>query len=45
MDTADPQLGLAARTFHSLWPLLELAPGGESWGDPVTARDRLEALV
>jgi len=45
MDTADPGLSAAARTFHNLWPLLELAPGGESWGDPATARSRLDALI
>lgn len=45
METADPDLNAAARTFYSLWPLLELLPGGEQWGDPGTARDRLEALV
>ncbi|SDS74678.1 phosphotransferase family protein [Microlunatus soli] len=45
METADPELHLAARTFHQLWPLLELVPGGESWGDPATARARLDALL
>jgi len=45
MDTADAGLATAARTIHSLWPLLELAPGGDLWGDPTTARSRLEALV
>lgn len=45
METADPGLPAAARAIHSLWPLLELAPGGEWWGDPATARSRLEALV
>lgn len=45
MQTADPGLAAAARTIHSLWPLLELAPGGEEWGDPTTARGRLERLV
>lgn len=45
MKTADAGLSTAARVFHSLWPLLELAPGGESWGDPATARSRLEALL
>ncbi|WP_195909018.1 phosphotransferase [Microlunatus sp. Gsoil 973] len=45
MDTADPGLNAAARTFHNLWPLLELAPGGESCGDPATARSRLDALI
>lgn len=45
MKTADAGLSTAARVFHSLWPLLELAPGGESWGDPATARGRLEALL
>lgn len=45
MDTADPGLSAAARTFYNLWPLLELAPGGESWGDPATARSRLDALI
>ncbi|MFC7621228.1 phosphotransferase [Microlunatus sp. GCM10028923] len=45
METADPGLAEAARTFHAVWPLLELAPGGDWWGDPATARDRLAALV
>lgn len=45
METADPGLAEAARTFHALWPLLELAPGGDWWGDPATARDRLAALL
>lgn len=45
MTTADQGLAEAAGAMHSLWPLLELAPGGESWGDPATARDRLAALV
>lgn len=45
MATADPELAAAARTIHSLWPLLELAPGGETWGDPATARSRLAALM
>ena len=45
METADPDLNTAARTFYSLWPLLELLPGGDQWGDPDTARDRLESLV
>lgn len=45
MTTADAGLGEAARLFHSLWPLLELAPGGEWWGDPATARDRLAELL
>lgn len=45
MRTADPGLAAAARLIHSLWPLLELAPGGESWGDPTTAHGRLDALV
>ncbi len=45
MKTADPGLSSAARAIHSLWPLLELAPGGDWWGDPRTARGRLEALV
>lgn len=41
MTTADPDLGAAASILQSLWPLLELAPGGEAWGDPATARTRL----
>ena len=45
METADAGLSAAARAIHSLWPLLELAPGGEWWGDSATARSRLEALV
>ncbi|WP_152365757.1 phosphotransferase [Microlunatus speluncae] len=45
MKTADAGLAEAARVVYSLWPLLELAPGGETWGDPATARGRLEALV
>lgn len=45
MQTADDGLGMAARAIYSLWPLLELAPGGELWGDPATARGRLEALL
>ena len=45
METADPGLAAAARTFFNLWPLLELAPGGESWGDPATALGRLDALI
>lgn len=45
METADAGLSAAARAFHSLWPLLELAPGGEWWGDPATARFRLDASV
>lgn len=45
MQTADDGVGDAARAFWSLWPLLELAPGGELWGDPATARSRLDALV
>lgn len=45
MTTADAGLGEAARLFHSLWPLLELAPGGEWWGDPATARDRLAEIL
>lgn len=45
METADADLSTAARLFHSLWPLLELAPGGETWGDPATARNRLEAML
>lgn len=45
MESADPGLSAAARTFYNLWPLLELAPGGESWGDPATARSRLDALI
>ena len=45
METADPDLSAAARTFYNLWPLLELAPGGESWGDPATARSRLDAQI
>ena len=45
MKTADPGLSAAARTFYGLWPLLELAPGGETWGDPTTALKRLDALV
>lgn len=45
MGTADAGLLGAARTIHSLWPLLELAPGGETWGEPATARARLDALV
>jgi aminoglycoside phosphotransferase (APT) family kinase protein len=34
METADAGLRAAAGAIHSLWPLLELAPGGESWGRP-----------
>ncbi len=45
MRTSDPGLVDAARAVRSLWPLLELVPGGETWGDPTTARDRLDALV
>lgn len=45
METADPDLSFAAQAIHSLWPLLELAPGGEWWGDPATARNRLQDLV
>ncbi len=45
MKTADPGLAAAARAIHSLWPLLELAPGGDWWGDPATARRRLEDLL
>ncbi len=45
MQTGDPGLSTAAATIYSLWPLLELAPGGDLWGDPATARSRLEALV
>lgn len=45
MTTAEPGLAEAARNFHALWPLLELAPGGDWWGDPATARDRLAALL
>lgn len=45
METADAGMSAAARAIHSLWPLLELAPGGDWWGDPATARGRLEALV
>lgn len=45
MGTADPGLGEAARAFHDLWPLLELGPGGELWGDPATARGRLEKAL
>ncbi|QGN32529.1 aminoglycoside phosphotransferase family protein [Microlunatus sp. Gsoil 973] len=45
METADPGMSAAAQTFYSLWPLLELAPGGESWGDPATAGNRLEAMI
>lgn len=43
--SADDGLAEAAAVLHSLWPLLELAPGGDSWGDPSTARARLAALV
>lgn len=45
MNTADEGLAEAAAAMHSLWPLLELAPGGETWGDPSTAYARLAALV
>lgn len=45
MSTADAGLRAAACAIHSLWPLLELAPGGESWGDPATALRRLEASI
>lgn len=45
METADAALSIAAQTFHNLWPLLELAPGGETWGDQATARDRLAAAI
>ncbi|RCK68925.1 hypothetical protein DT076_13480 [Desertihabitans brevis] len=45
MGTADPGLVDAARAISSLWPRLELLPGGESWGDPSTARERLAVLT
>lgn len=45
MDTDDESLAEAAAAMHGLWPLLELAPGGETWGDPSTAYARLAALV
>ena len=45
METADDGLSDAAHAIHSLWPLLELAPGGDTWGDPASARSRLQALV
>lgn len=45
MRTADSGMSAAARAIHSLWPLLELTPGGEWWGDPPTAPSRLEALL
>lgn len=34
METADPDLNAAARTFYRLWPLLELLPGGRPVGRP-----------
>ena len=45
MSFADEGMATAAGLIHSLWPLLELAPGGDSWGVPATARARLAALV
>lgn len=45
MASADDGLAEAGAVLHSLWPLLELAPGGDSWGDPTTARARLAAFV
>lgn len=43
MDTADDRLAQAAGLVHRLRPLLELGPGGDSWGDPSTAGVRLRA--
>lgn len=45
MSTADTGLSAAAGLLRSLWPLLELAPGGEAWGHPATARARLTELL
>ena len=45
METADPGLSAAAALVYNLWPVLELAPGGDLWGDPATARSRLDALL